>query len=69
MMYLSTDKCETCLNRTNCTCKEQYDHSVNALKDFLKEDETVNFYGRLRAQCDYYFHDQSDDEKACACQG
>lgn len=69
MMYLSTDKCETCLNRTNCPYKAKYDQSVNALKNFLMENKNVDFYGRLRAQCDYYFHDQSDDMKVCDCQG
>lgn len=63
-MYLSIDKCEKCLNRTNCDYKAKYDNGVTALGEFMRGNN-VDFYGTVRAHCDYFFRDESTDEHAC----
>ena len=62
-MYLSNDPCAKCLNIDNCEYKRKYVTSLFKLLNFLtayKQD--VEWYGTLRATCDYFAKNPETEE-------
>ena len=57
-MYLAKDPCAKCLNINNCEYRGKYVCSLFKLQEFLAANKKdVEWYGTLRATCDYYERD------------
>lgn len=71
-MLLSRDNCSTCMNNTHgtsaCCYQSQYVDALAALDEFLDRYKPVTeWFGCLRATCDYYVKDTSRDLGTCCC--
>ena len=61
-MYLSKDTCAKCLNIDNCDYRGEYACSLFKLQEFLAANKKdVEWYGTLRATCDYFVKDTKTD--------
>lgn len=68
-MYLAKDPCAKCLNIDNCPYRGKYVCSLYNLTMFLSEHkEDVEWYGSLKATCDY-FVSNPDAEELTGCGG
>ena len=57
-MYLTKDPCAQCVNIKDCTYRGRYVSSLFRLTEFLvKNKSDVEWYGTLRATCDYFVKD------------
>ena len=63
-MYLSKDPCAKCLNINNCEYRGSYVASLFKLTEFLSRNKKdVEWYGTLRATCDYFVKNPETDER------
>lgn len=68
-MYLAKDPCAKCLNLNNCSYRVKYVFSLYKLTEFLmKNKNDVEWYGTLRATCDYFVNNP-DAEELTGCGG
>ena len=68
-MYLAMDRCEKCVNRNGCTYKKDYDSGTAVIEEVLERyKEVADWYGCLRATCDYFVKDTSTEQGDC-CPG
>ena len=61
-MYLSKDPCAKCLNIDDCKYRGRYVCSLYKLTEFLALNKDVEWYGTLRATCDYFVKNPETDE-------
>lgn len=67
-MFLGTDDCKKCVNRKipkGCPYKNLYDKSTKILEKLLMQNKGIEFYGSLRASCDYYVFDKTSEMGVC----
>ena len=67
-MYLTKDPCAKCLNIDGCPYRGKYVCSLYKLMEFLAANKKdVEWYGTLRATCDYFVNNPETDElSTCA---
>ena len=69
-MYLTKDPCAKCLNIDNCPYRGRYISSLFKLTNFLVENKKdVEWYGTLRATCDYFVKNPEAEEMSTYCGG
>jgi hypothetical protein len=62
-MYFVKDHCAKCLNTDNCEYRGNYVSSLFKLQEFLAANkEDVEWYGTLRATCDYFVKNPETEE-------
>lgn len=69
-MYITKDRCAQCLNIDNCEHRGKYVCSLFKLTEFLfANKKDVEWYGTLRATCDYFVKNPETEEMSTCCGG